>query len=215
MPKQIEETQTWFDQIQCLFENALKDKKIKSELKNFGYSSEKISEGKVLFEKANVLFHKNFIEYNLENSDEFQKIWNRAYEYYIQLIHISRIILQKERNEFMQLGLAGPRKKSLSGWLSQANQFYVNALSNPGICKKLEEYGITKEKLEQGKKQLDTVEVAIVSRNNIESDTRKISLEFDQAIDNLESWIYNFNTLSRVIFENNPQLLGKLKIKHR
>ena len=100
-------------------------------------------------------------------------------------------------------------------WLSQANQFYINVLSNPGICKKLKEFGITKEKLEKGKKQLDTVEVAIVSRNTGNGEYRKLSMEYDKAIDKMECWFASLNTVSRIIFENKPQLLNKLRINHR
>ena len=91
----------------------------------------------------------------------------------------------------------------------------MNVLSNPKICQKLAEFGITKEKLETGKNQLDTVEVAIVSKNTGNGDIRKISLEYDNAIDSVEGWIYRFNTVSRIIFENKPQLLNKLQINQR
>ena len=196
-------------------EVAKKDQKIKTELSAFGYTEKKLHEGEILFNEAAELFNKNFIENNLDKPDDFHSLWKSAYEYYLRLIHISRYALQSERNAFIQLGLAGPRKASLSGWLSQANQFYVNALSNPAICEILKEFGITQEKLEKGKKQLDTVEVAIVSRNLGNGEFRKISLEYDKAIDKMESWFTNFYTVSRIIFENKPQLLNKLRIDHR
>ena len=208
-------TETKFNQVKSLIETAKKDKNIKTHLSDFGYNTKKIREGENLFKEAFELYKKNFIGNKLYSPDDFHSLWEKAYEHYLQLIHISRFALQYERTEFIQLGLAGPRKISLSGWLSQANQFYINVLSNPIVCDKLAEYGITKEKLEKGKKQLDTVEVAIVSKNSKNGDTRKLSLEYDKAIDNMECWFTQFNTMSRIIFENKPQLLNKLQINHR
>ena len=215
MSKHQEVTEIRFNEVKLLLETAMSDNNIQSYLSDFGYCNEKLCEGESLFKEAFELYQNNFIAHKLENPDEFHILWNNAYEYYLQLIHISRIALQNERNAFIQLGLAGPRKKSLYGWLSQANQFYINVLSNPEVCKKLEEFGITKEKLEKGKKQLDTVEVAIVSRNTGNGDTRKISLEYDKALDNMECWFTKFYIVSRIIFENKPQLLNKLQINHR
>jgi len=215
LPKHQESIESRFNRVKFLLEKALNDQSIQSNLCDFGYTTEKLCEGEALFKEAFELYKKNFIAFNLENPDDFQSLWNNAYEYYLQLIHISRLALQNERNAFIQLGLSGPRKISLSGWLSQANQFYINVLSNPDICKKLAEYGITKEKLEKGKKQLDTVEVTIVSRNTENGDTRKIALEYDKAIDSMECWFTRFYTVSRIIFENKPQLLNKLQINHR
>jgi len=210
-----EVTELRFNEVKNLLEIAMNDNNIQSYLSDFGYCTEKLHEGESLFNEAFELFKNNFIAHKLENPDEFHSLWNDAYEYYLRLIHISRIALQNERNAFFQLGLAGPRKKSLSGWLSQANQFYINVLSNPDICNKLEEYGITKQKLEKGKKQLDTVEVAIISRNSENGDTRKLSLEYDKALDNMECWFTRFSIVSRIIFEKKPQLLNKLQINHR
>lgn len=204
-----------FKQVKLLLENALSDNTIQSHLNNFGYSTEKMLEGKLLFDKAYELYNKNFIAYNLENPDEFQSLWSKAFQYYSKLIDIARLALQNERITFIQLGLPGPRKTSLSGWLSQANQFYINALSNPKTIKKLTEYGITKDKLQAGKKQLDTVEVAIVFKNSKNGDIRKLSIEYDKAVDSMEGWIYQFNTVSRIIFENKPQFLNKLQINYR
>ena len=215
MSKHQKSTESKFNQVKCLLETAKKDRKIKTHLSDFGYNSKKLNEGENLFNQAFELYKKNFIGNKLYSPDDFHSLWKNAYEYYLQLIHISRFALQYERNAFIQLGLAGPRNISLSGWLSQANQFYINALSNPVVCEKLKEYGISKEKLEKGKKQLDTVEVAIVSRNSKNGDTRKLSLEFDKAIDNMECWFTQFNTMSRIIFENKPQLLGKLQLNRR
>jgi hypothetical protein len=215
LPKHKESIESRLKQLKYLLETAKKDHNIKSELNSFGYSAKRMREGELLYEQAADLYKKKFVEYNLEKPDDFFSLWKSAYEYYLQLIHISRYALQSDRNAFIQLGLAGPRKTSLSGWLSQANQYYINALSNPTICEKLKEFGITKEKLENGKKQLDTVEVAIVSRNLGNGEFRKLSLEYDKAIDKMESWFATFNTVSRIIFENKPQLLNKLRVDYR
>ncbi|MCK5033125.1 MAG: hypothetical protein KAS18_05805 [Calditrichia bacterium] len=215
MSKHKEATEIRFKQIQQIIDCALNDNTIQSHIKEFGYTTKKLDEGNLLYKKAYELYQKNFIAHHLGNPDKFQLLWDKANQYYLQLIHIGRLALQTERNDYIQLGLAGSRKTSLSGWLSQANQFYINVLSNPNVCKRLAEYGITQDKLETGKKLLDTVEVAIVSYSGNKEDIRNLSLEYDKAIDNMESWIYQFKTVSRIVLENKPQLLSKLQIEIR
>lgn len=215
LPKHREITESRFNQVKLLLDIAINDKNIQSKLNEYGYNSEKLREGISLFNETLKLYNKNIISQNLENPDDFQHLWNEANDCYSQLVHISRIALQYDRNAFIQLGLAGPRKKSLSGWLSQANQFYINALSNPEIIHKLEEFGITKEKIEKGKKQLDLVEISIVSRKNTNCDTLKLTLEYDKALDNMEGWLAKFSIVSRIAFEKMPQLLSKMQINHR
>ena len=59
-----------------------------------------------------------------------------------------------------QLALSGKRKESLSGWLSQAKQFYNNALSDKGILKSLQGFGITEQKLKAGLAEIKAIETA-------------------------------------------------------
>ncbi|MEL7352561.1 MAG: hypothetical protein AAF171_07070 [Cyanobacteria bacterium P01_A01_bin.116] len=44
-----------------------------------------------------------------------------------------------------QLDLDGSRKRSLSGWMAQATQFYKNARANKEILPALANFGITKQ----------------------------------------------------------------------
>jgi hypothetical protein len=215
LSKHKEITEIRFKQIEHIIGCAIKDKNIQSHLKEFGITTKKLEEGKLLYKNAYELYKKNFIAHDLAHPDEFQILWHKACKFYLQLVHISRLALQNERDVYMQLGLAGPRKTSLSGWLSQANQYYINVLSNPLIFKKLTEYGITQKKLETGKQLLNKVEVAIVSCSKHNENIRKLSLEYDKAIDTMESWIYQFNTISRIVLEDKPQLLCKLNVENR
>ena len=215
MSKHKEITEIRLKQIEQIIGCALKDKNIQSHLKEFGITTKRLDEGKLLYKRAYELYQRNFIAHNLDNPDEFQILWNEACKYYLQLVHISRLALQNERDVYLQLGLAGSRKTSLSGWLSQANQFYINVLSNPLAFKKLNEYGITQDKLETGKQLLNKVEVAIVSCSKQNENIRQIALEYDKAIDTIEGWIYHFNTISRIALEDNPKLLSKLHAENR
>lgn len=211
MSKHKEITESKLKQIQQIIDNTANDNSILKELEEFGFNDKKLHEGKLLYNKAYELFQSNFIAHKLDYPDNFQSLWQKAFQYYLQLIHISRVALQSERQIFIQLGLAGPRKSSLSGWLSQANQYYINALSNPELCKKLEDFGISKNKLKKGKNLLDKVEVATIECCRGNGDIKKLSLEFDNAIDNIECWLYRFNTVSRIVLEKNPTLLKKLQ----
>ncbi len=68
--------------------------------------------------------------------------------------------LKSERAAFQKLDLNGNSKQSLSGWLGQAKQFYINALADTDILAKLGQFGVTQEKLEAGQKLVQDTEAA-------------------------------------------------------
>ena len=127
-------------------------------------------------------------------------------------VKVARVALQDERGSSQKLDLGGKRKVSLSGWLAQSNQFYINAVADADILSKMNNFGITQAKLEQGKQLVDDVEAANASQKKEKGEAQQATVDRDDALDKLNDWVSDFIAIARIALEDRPQLLEKLGI---
>ena len=109
-----------------------------------------------------------------------------------------------------QLGLHGNRKQTLSGWLSQAGDFYTIALNNEEILARLARYGLTQAKLEAGLAEVRAVEAANLAQKQGRGDVRSATKACAAASSELKAWMRDFVTVARVALHDQPHLLDKL-----
>ncbi|MEM9091615.1 MAG: hypothetical protein AAGC93_23110, partial [Cyanobacteria bacterium P01_F01_bin.53] len=107
------------------------------------------------------------------------------------------------------------RKKSLSGWMAQATQFYKNAMGNKDILKALQEFGITERKLKTGLTQLKVIEAANLKQEEEKGDAQAATQKRDAALDELQDWLSDYLAIAKIALEDDPQLLEGLGIVQR
>ncbi len=202
---------------QVAIDNAISDREIRNMLLPFGYNDVKLNTGKALLDRANELQQKQQKEYG----DQFKAtaIVNEAREKadveYMRFVKVARVAMKSDYGFYKQLALNGDRKRSLSGWIAQAKQFYLNALSDDAVLAKMAAYGMTKEKMEAGKLLLEGVEYANAEQQKEVGEAQQATLERDNAVDNLCEWLSEFVAIARIALEEKPQYLEKLGILER
>ena len=151
---------------QVAIDNALTGTEIKPLLAEYGYDDTRLNEGKALLTALQDLHQKQIQEYGEQYaaSDFLKTKWDEANSLYMKHVKVARVALQDERGSSQKLDLGGKRKVSLSGWLAQSNQFYINALADADILSKMNNFGITQAKLENGKQLVQEVEAANASQ---------------------------------------------------
>ncbi|MGK7933814.1 MAG: hypothetical protein AB4041_20625 [Microcystaceae cyanobacterium] len=194
--------------------NALTVPEIKTALKEFGYTENKIKQGKTLYEAALNATQEQRKGYGeqITATESFNTLWQTAKASYMRCVKISRVAFKKESGLLTELGLNGSRKESFSGWLSQANQFYQNTLNNAKVLKGLQTYGITKAKLEAYYKETKAVETASLTQEKEKGEAQHSTQVRDQAIDKLSDWLSDFIAIARIALEEEPQRLESLGI---
>ncbi|NIR48544.1 hypothetical protein GWO43_08945 [candidate division KSB1 bacterium] len=199
---------------QVAIDNALSNPDVQSYLSVYGYDADKIGAGKALYDNAQQLHQQQVKEYGdqFAASDALKSTWEQAKAEYMRFVKIARVALKSERAAFQKLALNGDRKQSLSGWLSQAKQFYINALADADILTKLGQFGITQEKLQAGTKLVEDTEAANVAQEKEKGEAQQATLERDQALDQLDEWMSDFTAIARIALEEKPQLLENLGI---
>jgi len=199
---------------QVAIDNALSDNEVKILLAVFGYDDTRLNVGKTLLDTTNQLQQTQQKEYGdqFEATGALKEAWEKADKEYMRFVKVARIALKSEHALYQKLDLSGTRKKTLSGWLAQAKQFYLNALADTVVLEKMAAYGMTQAKLEAGKTQIEETETANASQEKEKGEAQQATLERDNAVDLLEDWLSDFIAIARIALEEKPQLLEKLGI---
>jgi len=199
---------------QVAIDNAISDVEIKTLLTEYGYDDVRLGEGKALLDTTNQLQQTQQKEYGdqFEATNALNSIWDSANNDYIRFVKISRVALKNEFAIYQKLGLNGVRKASLSGWLAQAKQFYLNALADSTALAKLSTFGITDIKLEAGKALVEETESKNAIQEKEKGEAQQSTIERDQGADMLFEWLSDFMVIARIALEGKPQLLEKLGV---
>jgi hypothetical protein len=199
---------------QVAIDNAISNDEIKALLADYGYDETRLAEGKLLLDNVNQLQQTQQKEYGdqFEATNALNSIWNNAYNEYMRFVKISRVALKNELAISQKLGLNGTRKETLSGWLGQAKQFYLNGLSDSTVLSKLSSFGITQAKLEAGKILVDETEAKNAIQEKEKGEAQQATVERDKVADQLFEWLADFIVIARIALESKPQLLEILGI---
>ncbi len=210
-------TDLFLHRAQIAIDNALTFVEIQTYLNQYGYTKIKLQEGKKLYTVALETHQKQQKKYGeqMSSTETVNALWKEAKYSYMRCLKIARVAFKHNSGIARTLGLTGQRKKTLSGWLSQAKQFYQNALNDPEIIKKLTEYGITKAKLEVAKTDTDLLENASLIQEKEKGDAQNATDLKNQALDNLRYWLADFTTISKIALETELQLLEGLGVLKR
>ncbi|MEL7038077.1 MAG: hypothetical protein AAFO04_21035 [Cyanobacteria bacterium J06592_8] len=200
---------------QVTIDNALNNPEIQAYLNEYNYTAERIQTGKTLYETALAAQQKQQAEYGeqLSATAALNEARSIAHKSYMRLVKIARIAFKNNPGIATELGLNGRRKKSLSGWLLQAQQFYTNALNSTEVMNGLAEYGITEEKLKAAQTEMLAVEAANNAQEQEKGEAQDATKQRDQAIDLLDDWLSDFIAIARIALEDRPQLLEILGIQ--
>ncbi len=204
---------TLLSDAQLAIDNALNNPTILN-LSNFGYTSAKIQQGKKLYTIAATaqLAQQHEAGGQVSATTVVNDAWETAKKTYSRMIKVTRVAFKRNSGVAVQLGLNGGRKKSLSGWLAQANQFYQNALGDKAVLTGLKEFGITEQKLKAGLAELAVVETANLVQEKEKGEAQAATQTRDAALDELQDWLSDYLVIAKVALEDDPQLLEGMGI---
>lgn len=202
---------------QVAIDNSLNNPQVLKYVGDFGYSATRLKQGKALYNAAAAaqLAKSAELGEQISASEAVNAAWSKAKKTYMRLVKVARVALKQDGGAIAQLGLAGKRKESLSGWLAQANQFYQNSLSNQSVLKALGEFGITDKKLKAGLNEIKAVEAANLVQEKEKGEAQAATQKRDQALDALMDWLSDYLAIAKVALEEDSQLLEGLGVLQR
>jgi len=208
---------TLLNEAQVAIDNALNNPKILSYLSDFGYNTARIQQGQKLYTVAAAAQLAQTAEAGgqISATATVNEAWAAAKKSYIRWVKVARVALKGNDGAATQLALSGKRKESLSGWLAQAKQFYSNALSDKGILKSLQAFGITEQKLKAGLAEIQAIEAANLVQEKEKGEAQAATQKRDAALDELQDWLSDYLAIAKVALEEDPQLLEGLGVLQR
>lgn len=197
--------------------NAMEDPEVQNALTPFGYTPERMQQGRDLLEYAKGMHLKQKSEYGdqFAATEALDAAFDAADKTLAKWRRVAQVALEGDTNACVTLGVHTRRKRSMAAWLTQATQFYTHALANASVLTSLAQYGLTQEKLEAGKAQADAVETAWLAQKKEMGEAQQATQVRDAAMEELEDWLHPFIKIARVALEETPQYMEKLGILER
>ncbi len=192
-------------------ETLLGDPKLAEDLSPYGYPMLRILEGRALYQQALALVkqYRSHLGDQLTAADACVSAQELVHARYKRHVAFARLGLRDDRGAAQKLDLSA-RKRSQSGWVLQADQFYTNALGNPAIMAKLAGYSVTVYQLLEAQQQVAAVSTAIVTQQRYKHVTQESKQARDVALLALDRWMRDFLAVSRVALADQPQRLAQL-----
>ena len=205
----------FFNQARIAIDNALSNEQIQAALKEFGCTADQIRAGKALYETALTAQQRQGAQRGdqIAATARLNQARATAHKSYMQLVQLARLAFKTQPGIATKLAIAGPRQKSLSGWLLQAKQFYTNALSDGEIQFGLADYGVTLAKLQAAQAAVEAVEAANSLQEREKGEAQAATQARNAAIAALNDWLSDFLAVARIALADNSQLLEILGIR--
>jgi hypothetical protein len=199
------------------FTNAKDNEIIISQISEKSYNIAKMEELLGINTKADQKFH----EYEVKNGERIQAILDleakfaEEMNYYANDRKLTFHIFGSEQDRGIrnQLGIDMRLKRSLDGFLEQAQQFYETLLNKKEILARLDEFSMTAEKAQErinGLKALRVLEDLLETKKGLAAIALK---ERNESYKELRTAWQKFKTVCLIVFENNQEHLKMLNVK--
>src|SRR5919108_2380974 len=115
---------------QVTIDNARSVPGLLERLSEYGYDAAQLQQGRALYERARTLHQQRQHARGdrITAADARAAAWQQGNLTYRRYVKLARVAFKSERGVLEKLGLHGRRRPSLSGWLTQAGNFYRTAL---------------------------------------------------------------------------------------
>lgn len=197
---------------QLSIDNALNTPEILAIISPYGFSVDKLQEGRGIYESALAENKARTASRGsqLGATDRMTQAQRSTYQSYINHIKIARIVFQNDREANAALDLTGRRKRDLPGCIAQMKTFYTNALSNPAFVAALGSYNITQTALSEGQSLVSALEAVNGQQEQAKGKQEDAIAGQSAAFRNMDQWMSKYKRVARVALEATPQYLSAL-----
>ena len=191
------------------------DPAIKTVIEPFGYTSEKLDEGKSLFAEVETLAENQRVEYaeQYNATSLFVEKRQEAEDKINAMRKFTKFALRNipEANNILKFSKALPR--AFSDWQLAVKYFYERLQEHPDWITLLSPFGITAENITQNLADIEVLKTLQESQQRETGDAQRATLARNAKFDDLHVWYSDLRELARILFEDaDAQYLEKLGI---
>ncbi|MCP4153772.1 MAG: hypothetical protein GY757_38960 [bacterium] len=180
----------------------------------FGYTQEKIAEGKTLLDELSsaLNFQKDKKATFRTAFSHFQKKKLKADNTAIRFMQLARFVFKEDPVSIELLELQGRRKRSFSERVEQNKQFYKKLLSTPELLEKMNQYNISAETLQAGLQEVEEIIAADAAQEKAKADVQIATEEKDKVLKKMKHWMNTYLKVMKIALQDVPQQKEKLGI---
>jgi len=193
-------------------ENAQSNPAIAAAVAAYGYDQTRLQQGAALLATAEELQAIQLREYGdqYQATVAFNEAFVQADGQYTVHRKLATLALKASPVQGKQLLLHQPKKRSRSGWLQQARDFYTNLLADESIIAALTRYNLAQADLEVGQTLVSQLSDLHVAQQGEKAEAQQATQERDAALDALNDWWTEFRDVARIALAATPQYLEAL-----
>jgi len=197
--------------------NALSDAQIGKLLGEYGYQTQKLSEGKGLLEAADLAVKKQVAAHGdqKEATARFLSAEKTSKTAYQNLAQVARAAFARDKAKLAVLGLNAAMPKTLPLFLTMATALFDNASHTAEIAETLKGYGYSADKLAKERAKIVELSAADQAQESAKGAAQQATFEQNKAMEILDYWMGGFVKVAKVALREQPQLLEKLGILKR
>jgi transglutaminase/protease-like cytokinesis protein 3 len=196
---------------QLIISNSLEDGEIQEYVAEFGYNSEKLSEGTALYAAAQAAVNQQTAKAGAQQTatQALTQAESAARDAYQALAKVARAVFSKA--QLTTLGLSGVVPKDIAGFLSVAYTLFNNAASLPELAN----YGYNTEKIQGELQKIQNLDAVNQNQEMAKGAAQQATREQDAALQALNDWVGQYRKIAKVALREKKQLLEKLGIVAR
>jgi hypothetical protein len=204
----------YLEKIDSLLKTSISDDKVRGAVVKFGYSQQRIEEGRALFGVLNQLEDEHAAASKAKADINHQKQQLQLYinKQYMKYLKIARIAFDGHIEATESLMLEGQREKVFNKWLVQITIFCNNLLANPTYWPYLDAYGVKMDLIQDLKKQLTQLNILSDKALQVTGQVRMLTSQKRQQTVLVQQWVSDYVKIARIALEDAPQTLRKLGI---
>lgn len=191
--------------------NSLNDSGIRDLVAGYGYSVEKLNEGRALLAAAQAASNEQVAAAGAQQQATvaFQQAEIAARDAYQALAKVARATLDKA--SLTMLGLSGRAPQSTSSFLTAAFTLFDNAAQVPLLAN----YGYDAAKLSAGRGLISALQAADQAQEVAKGAAQKATGSQREALKALSGWLAQYIKIAKVALRTDPQQLEKLGVMVR
>ncbi len=197
--------------------NTLADAEIQGLVTQFGYTPEKLNEGKTLYDAALSTVNAQIAAAGsqFQGTSNLRTAETAARDAYQSLAKVARAVFVKDSARLSQLGLSGSMPKSTAGFISAAYTIFDNANNVPEIKSALASFGYSDEKLASERQKITAYDSANQVQESLKGAAQQATRDQDTAIKTMNAWLAQYIKIAKVALRDKKQLLEKIGVAAR
>jgi len=171
---------------------------------NFGYTDERLSEGRQLYEDLVGITKLQEIKEE-ERKVCFERkaaIQAKVSLDYMKYLKIARIVFSKDNEAFLSLALKGQRERTYEKWYHQVSVFCNNLLANDEYLKKMNSFGIKEKNIQKLKVDLDSIQTVSDECTRLSARVSSLVKEKKFRTVRWQKWLSDFIKIVRIAIQD-------------